>query len=142
MPLTLCQGLVIGLDKESRTPTLPTMNGILEELNLSNSFVETSAINDINYVSEGFLSRFRYDLKDKEQEGMPNWLKGVLVGVGVAVAALACVFTCGMAAPLLTGAAISIAAGSAAAFSGIAIGAAVVVGAAAGITSGVIADNR
>jgi hypothetical protein len=141
MPLTLCQGLVVGLDKKSRTPTLPTMNGILEELNLSNSFVETSAINDINYVSEGFLSRFRYDLKDKEQEGMPTWLKGVLVGVGVAVTALACVFTCGMAAPLLTGAAISIAAGWSAISLGVGI-AAVGVGAVAGITSGIIADSR
>ena len=30
MPLTLCQGLVIGLDKESRTPTIPTMGGLLD----------------------------------------------------------------------------------------------------------------
>jgi hypothetical protein len=142
MPLTLCQGLVVGLDKESRTPTLPTMNGILEELNLSNSFVETSAINDINYVSEGFLSRFRYDLKDKEQEGMPNWVKGLLVGVVVGAAVLACVFTCGMAAPLLTGAAISIGAGLSAAFSGVATGLAVVAGVATWATTAAIADSR
>ena len=142
MPLTLCQGLVVGLDKESRTPTLPTMNGILQELNLENSFVETSDIKSINYVSEGFLSRFRYDLKDKEQEGMPNWLKGFLVGVVVGAAVLACVFTCGMAAPLLTGAAISIAAGSAAAFSGAAIGTALAIGTVAGLIPGLIAEGR
>ena len=51
MPLTLAQGIVVGLDKESRTPTLPTIGGAISDINHSNSFVETSDINDINYDS-------------------------------------------------------------------------------------------
>jgi hypothetical protein len=55
--------MVIGLDKESRTPTLPTLKGVIEDVNYEKSFVETSDINDINYVSEGFLSRYYFEVE-------------------------------------------------------------------------------
>jgi hypothetical protein len=29
IPTTLCQGIVVGLDNESRTPTLPTLGGVI-----------------------------------------------------------------------------------------------------------------
>jgi hypothetical protein len=97
IPLTLAQGIVVGLDNESRTPTLPTLGGILNNVNVDSSFVETSDINDINYISEGFLSRYFFSMKKKEM-GLG---KKILIAVGVvavlAAAAVATVFTCGAA---------------------------------------------
>ena len=98
MPLTLSQGIVIGLDKESRTPTLPTIGGIINEVDYENSFVETENINDINFISEGFLSLYKYTLETKPSE---RWKKlGMLIGAIVVIAALviASIFTCGTAA--------------------------------------------
>ena len=95
MPLTLAQGIVVGLDNESRTPTLPTISGVIEDMNVEDSFVETANKNDINYVSEGFLSRYFYSV---EKEKLDNW-KRVLIGVGIGVliaaAVVATVFTLG-----------------------------------------------
>lgn len=97
MPLTLCQGVVVGLDKESRTPTIPTLGGILTDINYDSTFIETSDINDINYISEGFLGHYRFKL-DKKPLGF--WKK---IGIAVAVVAVlaaavvATVFTCGAA---------------------------------------------
>ena len=67
IPTILAQGITIGLDKESRTPTLPTARGILEDLSdsLQSTYVETKDINDVNYISEGFLSRYSFSLKMK-----------------------------------------------------------------------------
>ena len=98
MPLTLAQGITIGLDKEARTPTIPTIGGIINELDYENSFVETSNLNDINFVSEGFLSLYKYGLEEKPSE---RWKRfGMLCGAIVAIAALvvASIFTCGAAA--------------------------------------------
>jgi hypothetical protein len=101
IPLTLAQGIVVGLDKESRTPTLPTLAGIIDTINHNNSFVETSDINDINYVSEGFLSRYLFTL-DKKSSGV---FKKIATAIGVvavlAAAVVATVFTCGAAAVAL-----------------------------------------
>ena len=101
IPLTLAQGIVIGLDKESRTPTLPTLAGVIDNINYNNSFVETSDINDINYVSEGFLSRYIFTL-DKKDSGL---FKKIATAIGVVVvlaaAVVATVFTCGAAAVAL-----------------------------------------
>ena len=101
IPLTLAQGIVVGLDKESRTPTLPTLSGVVDNINYNNSFVETSDINDINFVSEGFLSRYFFTL-DKKDSGL---FKKIATAVGVVVvlaaAVVATVFTCGAAAVAL-----------------------------------------
>ena len=67
IPTILAQGITIGVDKVSNTPTIPTCNGFLSDLSdsLDTSYVETSDINGINYISEGFLSRYLFQLKKK-----------------------------------------------------------------------------
>ena len=96
MPLTMCQGIVVGLDNESRTPTLPTLEGILSNVQSENSFVETEDINDINYISEGFLGRYYYKYAEKKSN---YWKKiGIALGtIAVLAAAVAvAVVTCGV----------------------------------------------
>ena len=46
----------MGVDQEAHVPCIATADGILTELgsNLNTTHVETSDINDVNYVSEGF----------------------------------------------------------------------------------------
>ena len=101
MPMTLAQGIVIGVDKESRTPTIPAMAGIIDNITTENSFVETSDINDINYVSEGFLGRYYFNL-DKKPIGTG---KKLLIALGVvavlAAAAVITVFTCGVGGAII-----------------------------------------
>lgn len=129
MPMTLAQGIVLGLDKESRTPTIPTMAGVIDNITTENSFVETSDINDINYVSEGFLSRYYFNLNKKPIGTGKKLLVALGVVAVLAAAAVATVFTCGAAAAALgVGLAVSLST---------TIGAsAVTVGAAIGITAG------
>lgn len=101
IPLTLCQGIVVGLDNESRTPTLPTLAGVLTDVKYENTFIETSDINDINYISEGFLSHYKFKLDEKKT----STGKKILIALGViavlAAAVIASVFTCGVAAAAL-----------------------------------------
>lgn len=135
IPLTLCQGIVVGLDNESRTPTLPTLGGVLTNVNLNNSFVESSDINDINYISEGFLSRYLYSLKPKSTGFFSKLLKAVAVVAVLAAATVATVFTCGAGGVVIGGAL----AGAAAA-GGAAVGAALgTIGLVSGIAVGVAA---
>lgn len=101
IPLTLCQGIVVGLDNESRTPTLPTLGGIISEVDVNNTYIESSAINDINYISEGFLGRYRYSLKAKSTGWFKKLIKTVAVVATLAVAAVATVVTCGAGGVLL-----------------------------------------
>jgi hypothetical protein len=79
MPLTMCQGLVIGLDKESRTPVLPTIGGVLSDVDYNQTYIESDNINDINYVSEGFLSHYRYKYERKKDSTGKKILKGLAV---------------------------------------------------------------
>ena len=108
IPLTLAQGIIIGMDKESRTPTIPTIGGIINEIDYENSFLETANINDINFISEGFLSLYKYNLEEKPSE---RWKRfGKFIGAIVAVAALviASVFTCGAAMAAAAGTALAL----------------------------------
>ena len=131
MPLTLAQGIVVGLDKESRTPTLPTLGGIINEGNYDKSFVETEDIKGINFISEGFLNRYYYELKEKEMEGWKKWLLAAAAVIVVAVAVVASIFTCGAAAAALgAGLAVALSAG------GAAVGASI--GVVAGVTGGLV----
>jgi hypothetical protein len=98
MPLTLAQGIVIGLDKESRTPTLPTIHGVIDDINEESSYVETKNKNDINYISEGFLSRYRFSIEEKPSEVWKRIGIGIGVAVAIAAAIVVSIFTCGMAA--------------------------------------------
>ena len=112
MPLTLAQGIVIGLDNESRTPTLPTLAGVISNINTESSFVETSDINDINFVSEGFMSRYLFTLKQSKAGLLKKILTALAVVVVLAAAVVATVFTCGAAgAALGVGLAVALSAG-------------------------------
>ena len=149
MPLTLAQGVVVGLDRESRTPTLPTIGGVINGGDYEHSFVETEAINDINYISEGFLNRYFYELKEKEMEGWKKFLIAMAAVIVVAAAIVASVFTCGAAAAAIgVGLAVGLSVGTAtgvaavAAITGIVAGGLVVgLGVAAGISAGVERDR-
>ena len=66
IPTILAQGITVGIDKESRTPCIPTVGGSLEQLeDLTNTYVETRDIGGVNYISEGFLTRYSFTLKKK-----------------------------------------------------------------------------
>lgn len=66
IPTILAQGFSIGIDKVSRTPCIPTADGMLARLNnLDKTYVETKDIGNVNYISEGFLTRYNYTLKAK-----------------------------------------------------------------------------
>ena len=112
IPLTLCQGIVVGLDNESRTPTLPTLGGVISNVNLNSSFVETSDINDINYISEGFLSRYLFSMKPKSVGFFNKLLKAVAVVAVLAAATVATIFTCGAAGVAIGGALVTLSAGT------------------------------
>ena len=106
MPTTLCQGIVIGLDKESRTPTIPTLGGIVNNIDATNSYIETD-LNDINYVSEGFLSRYKYTLKAKSSGFFKKLATAIGAVLVLAAAAAATLCTLGAASPVLVGAGIA-----------------------------------
>ena len=134
IPLTMCQGLVIGLDKESRTPTLPTIKGMIEEVennspDLEYSITSTEDINDINYISEGFLSRYYYEY-EKEKPGSGKLALKIIGAVAIlAAVAVVAVFTCG-AGTAIVGAGLA-----AATASGALAGGAALVGSTAGLIS-------
>lgn len=118
IPTILAQGVTMGVDQEAHVPCIATADGILTELgnNLNTTHVETSDINDVSYVSEGFLSRYSFHFKKKSSGLFGKILKSIAVGVGVVAIAAACVFTAGAGAAVLAGASLSgaITAGSAA----------------------------
>ena len=111
MPLTLAQGIVVGLDNESNTPTLPTLHGVIDEIRTDNSFVESQAINDINYVSEGFLSRYYYNHEKLKTEVWKEIGKAIAIVAVLTALVVASIFTCGAAA-VATGAAVAASAGA------------------------------
>ena len=94
MPLVLAQGITLGIDKESRTPTIPTAGNILTRLQnvLSNSHVETENINGLNYITEGFLKRYSFSI---ERKSSSIWSRiGKIAGIAALVvgAAAATIF--------------------------------------------------
>lgn len=149
LPLTLAQGIAVGLDNESRTPTLPTIGGVINSIDYENSFVETTDINDINYVSEGFLSRYYYTIEASKSEAWKTGFKIAGIVIALAAAIVASVVTCGVATAAITGVALTtiFAASSTAVgiMSAVAITGAVAAGAAAiagGVTSGITKGVR
>lgn len=92
IPTILAQGITIGIDKEARVPTIPTKDGIIDTIkkqDLSKTYIETKNINGVNYISEGFLSRYRFSLKKKG--GILNIVSSVL-----SYAATVCSFVPGL----------------------------------------------
>lgn len=105
IPTILAQGITIGIDKEAKTPAIPTADGFLSELSesLSMTHVTTSDINDVNFISEGFLNRYSFEFKKKSSSLFGKILKAVAIGVGVVALAAATVFTAGAAAAVAAG---------------------------------------
>lgn len=99
IPLTLAQAITIGVDTNSGLPTIPTHSGVLSNLNYDNTNVKTSDIDGVNFISEGFLSRYKYSIvKDKKEA----WKKGLKIAGVVATLAVATVATIATAGAALT----------------------------------------
>ena len=140
MPMTLAQGVVIGVDKESRTPTIPTMAGVIDNITTENSFIETSDINDVNYISEGFLGRYYFSMEKKPIGTGKKLLIALGVVAVLAAAAVATVFTCGAAGVALGAGLAAVASTAAISAGGAAVGAAIgTIGIVAGATLAVSA---
>ncbi len=105
IPLILAQGITIGIDKVGRVPTIPTKGGVLSDLasELNGStYVETKDINGINFISEGFLSRYSFDLKPKG--GFFGLIGKLAVCAGLLAGIVAgAVFTCGAGSAVFGG---------------------------------------
>ena len=112
IPTILCQGITIGIDQNSFTPCVATADGYLSEVSeqLEKTHVTTEDINDVNYITEGFLSRYSFKFEKKHSGLFGSILKGVLIGVGVVALAAATVFTCGAAGAIVAGATLAAAA--------------------------------
>lgn len=105
MPMTLCQGITIGIEKNSHLPAIPTTNGITN-IDYNNTYAETRDVNpdEIHYVLEGFMGRYTYKLKRKSS--------GFWAKIGMALAVVAVVAVVGVVGSVFTGGAASVLAGA------------------------------
>lgn len=105
IPTILAQGITLGLDQNSYTPTIPTAGGLLEQLSdsLDKTHVTTEDINDVNYISEGFLSRYQFKFKKKSSGLWGKIGKIAAITAGVVALGAATVFTAGAAGALVAG---------------------------------------
>ena len=96
IPTKLAQGITIGIDNESRTPTIPTWGGVLDRLSntLDKTHVVTKNIRGLNYITEGFLRRYTFKFEKKSSS---IWGKiGKIAGVAaLVVGAAACMIVPG-----------------------------------------------
>ena len=124
IPTILAQGITIGIDQTSFTPCVATADGFLNDLSeqLEKTHVSTEDINDVNYISEGFLRRYTFYFKKKHSGLFGSILKGMAIGVGVVALAAATVFTCGAAGAVAAGASIGAAVSAGAATVATAVG--------------------
>ena len=124
IPTILAQGITIGIDQTSFTPCVATADGFLNDLSeqLEKTHVSTEDINDVNYISEGFLRRYTFYFKKKHSGLFGSILKGIAIGVGVIALAAATVFTCGAVGVIAAGASIGAAASAGVASLATAIG--------------------
>lgn len=149
IPTILCQGITIGIDNTSCTPTLPTQGGFLSELADSldgSTHVELDDINGVNFISEGFLSRYSFSLA-KKKVGFWGFFGKALAAVAIiAAVAAATVVTCGaaaVAAGVVATASVVSAATTVAIAGAVAVGATALTGAVVGATvEGVMAVKR
>lgn len=109
IPTILAQGITLGLDQNSYTPTIPTAGGLLEQLSgsLNKTHVTTEDINDVNYVSEGFLSRYKFRFKKKSSGLWGSIGKAFAIAAGVVALGAATIFTAGAAGALVAGASLA-----------------------------------
>ena len=151
IPLILAQGITIGVDKVGRVPTIPTKGGMLNDLasELNGStYVETKDINGINFISEGFLSRYSFNLKPRG--GFFGLIGKLAICAGLLAGVVAgAIFTCGAGSAVFGGmisgfiGGVGTGAAAAVGLTGIAatactVGAAVGLGAAAGAAAGAV----
>lgn len=151
IPLILAQGITIGVDKVGRVPTIPTKDGMLNDLasELNGStYVETKDINGINFISEGFLSRYSFNLEPKG--GFFRLIGKLAICAGLLAGVVAgAIFTCGASSAVFGGMifgfieGVGTGAAAAVGLTGIAatactVGAAVGLGAAAGAAAGAV----
>lgn len=105
IPTILAQGIAVGIDQNSYTPCIATAGGFLEQLSdqLEKTHVTTEDINDVNYISEGFLNRYQFKFKKKSSNlwGKIASVAGIAVGIVALTAAV--VFTAGAAGAILAG---------------------------------------
>ena len=134
IPTILAQGITIGVDQNSFTPCVATADGFLNEMSeqLEKTHVCTEDINDVNYITEGFVSRYSFHFKKKRSGLFGSILGAMAIAVGIVALAAATVFTCGAAGAIAAGVALSSAVAAGAAAVGTA--AAVVAGAIGAIT--------
>lgn len=116
IPTILAQGITIGIDQESRTPTIPTAGGVLDTIrnSLSYTHMQTENINGVNYISEGFLERYSFKFSKKHTGLFKKILTAILAGIAVVAVAAACVFTAGAAGAAVAGVAGAMAGGASA----------------------------
>lgn len=105
IPTILAQGITLGLDQNSYTPTIPTAGGLLEQLSdsLDKTYVTTEDINDVNYVSEGFLSRYQFRFKKKSSSLWSKIGKITAITAGVVALGAATIVTGGAVGALAAG---------------------------------------
>lgn len=112
IPMILAQGITIGIDKNSRTPTIPTVYDYNNIQDIDKTYVQSEDLNGVNYISEGFLSRYKFKFKKKSSGIWKSLLiAGAIagavcgVGVGVAIALTAAkIVTAGVIATIATSA--------------------------------------
>ena len=109
IPTILAQGITLGLDQNSYTPTIPTAGGLLEQLSgsLNKTYVTTEDIKDVNYISEGFLSRYKFRFKKKSSGLWGSIGKAFAIAAGVVALGAATIFTAGAAGALVAGASLA-----------------------------------
>lgn len=124
IPTILAQGITIGIDQNAFTPCVATADGYLNDLSeqLEKTHVSTEDINDVNYISEGFLRRYTFYFKKKHSGLFGSILKGMAIGIGVVALAAAVVFTPGVVGAIAAGSSIGTAISAGAATVATAIG--------------------
>lgn len=143
IPTILAQGITIGIDKFSGLPTIPVdgsdnlISSISNQLT-KDTHVTSDNLNETNYISEGFVSRYRFKFKKKKSA---MWKQiGTAIGIAVAVVAAvaATVVTCGAGGAVFGSLAVALgaaASGTAAAVTTIGIGVGIATGIAVGGTA-------
>lgn len=102
IPTILAQAITIGIDKHGRVPTLPIdgedkfLTQMQDQLT-NKTHVRSEDLNGLNYISEGFMTRYKFDFKKKHSS---IWKQiGMITAAVLAIAAIAVasVFTFGAA---------------------------------------------
>lgn len=122
LPLTLCQGITIGIEKNSRLPAIPTVGGVTD-ITYNNTYVTTrdTDSNEVHYLLEGFLGRYTYKLKAKHAGFWSKVFKAFTI-VSLVAAALVTAYLTGGASLFATGGLLAGALGTTVLITGIALG--------------------